>query len=67
MREITKDEELFEKTDEDPMLLATNFVALTQASVYNISMLDGKLDEAKSKNKKLEEEYINLKDEVNKK
>ena len=67
MREITKDEVLFKKTDEDPMLIAKTFVALTQASVYNISMLNGKLAKEESKNKKLEEENINLKVEVSKK
>ena len=67
VREITKDEVLFKKTDEDPMLIAKTFVALTQASVHNISRLDEKLTEAESKNKKLEEENINLKDEMNKK
>ena len=67
MREIIEDEVLFNKTDEDLMLIATTFAALTQASVHNISILNEKLNEAKSKNNKLEEENINLKDEVNKK
>ena len=67
MREITEDEVLFEKTDEDLMLIATPSDALTQASVHNISILNEKLTEAESKNKKLEEENINLKDEVNNK
>jgi hypothetical protein len=67
VREITEDEVLFEKTDEDLMIIATSFVALTQASFYNISMLNEKLVEEESKNKKLEEESINLNVEVNKK
>ena len=67
MREITKDEVLFKKTNEDLMLIATTFAALTQASVHNISILNENLAEAESKNKKLEEERINLKARVNKK
>ena len=67
VRKITEDEVLFEKTDEDPMLIATTSVVMTQASVYNISMLNEKLAEVESKNKKLEEDNINLKAEVNKK
>ena len=49
------------------MLIATTFASLTQASVHNISILNEKLTEAESKNNKLEEENINIKDEVNKK
>ena len=67
VREITKDEVLFEKTYKDLMLISTNYVALTQASVYNISMFNEKLVETKSENKKLEKENINLKVEVKKK
>ena len=43
VREIIEDEVLFEKTDEDMMLISTTFVSLTQDSVYNISMLNEKL------------------------
>ena len=67
VRERNEDEVLFKKNDEDLMLIATTYAALTQSSVYNISMLSENLVEAESKNKKLEEENINLKDEVNKK
>ena len=66
MREIIEDEMLFEKTDEYLMLISTTYVALTQASVHNISILNEKLTKAESKNKKLEEENINLKVEVSK-
>ena len=67
VREIIEDEALFEKIDEDLMLIATTSVSMTRASVYNISMLNEKLANAKSKNKKFEQENINLKVEVNKK
>ena len=40
MRKITEDEVLCEKTDEDPMLIATTSTALTQANVSNITMLN---------------------------
>ena len=65
--EIVEDEVFFEKTDEDLMLIAKTYVALTQASVYNISMLNKKMVEAESKSKKLEEENTNLRVEVSKK
>ena len=42
MREINEDEVLFEKTDEDLMLIATTSAALTQASAHNISILNEK-------------------------
>ena len=67
MRKITEDEVLFEKTDEDLMLISIAFSDLTQDNVHNRYILNQKLVEVESKNKKLEEENINLKDEVNKK
>ena len=67
VREIPEDEVLFKKTDEDLMLISKTSISLTQASGYNISILNGKLVEEESKNKKLEEENINLKVDVNKK
>ena len=65
--EINKDKVFFEKTDEDLMLISTTSSTLNQASVHNISIINGKLVEVESRNKKLEEENINLKDGVNKK
>ena len=53
MREINEDEVLFEKTDEDLMLIATTSTSLPQDSVHNISILNGKLAQAESKSKKL--------------
>lgn len=67
MREIIEDEVLLKKTDEDLMLIAIASIVLTQASVHNIAILNEKLTEAESKNKKLEEENINLKAKMNKK
>ena len=46
VREIIEDWVLFEKIDEDPMLIATTSATLTQASVHNISILSEKLTEA---------------------
>ena len=67
MREINEDEVLFEKTNDDLALIVIASIALTQASVHNISILNEKLNEEELKNKKLEEENIDLKVEVNKK
>jgi hypothetical protein len=49
------------------MLMATTSVALNQAIVLNISILNEKLIEAELENKKLLEENINLKVEMKKK
>ena len=43
------------------MLITATFVSLTQANVDNITILNEKLPKVESKNKKLEEENINLK------
>ena len=67
VREITEDEVLFKKTDEDLMLIATTYTALTQASLHNISILNEQLTKAKSMNKTFEEENINLKAKGNNK
>lgn len=49
------------------MHIATSSTSLTQDSFHNISMLNENLTESKSKNKKLEEDDINLNVEMNKK
>ena len=43
LREINEDEVLFEKANEDPMLIATSSTALTQANIHNISILNEKM------------------------
>ena len=66
MREIKKDEVLFEKTDEDPMLVATTSAALNQANILNISFLNEIEIEVESENQKLKYEIIGLKEEIRK-
>ena len=58
---------LVKKINEDQILIAIDSTSLTQANVQNIFILNEKLVEAELKNKKLEEENINLNVEVNKK
>ena len=65
--EMTKDDVLFKKNDEDTMLIATTSTTLTQDNVHNIVVLNEKLTKAESKNKKIEEEDINLKVKMDKK
>ena len=66
MQEIQEDEVLFEKTDEDPITVATASVALSQAIAHNVTMLNEKLSQAELDNDKLKNEIISLKAEVNK-
>ena len=66
MKEIQEDEVLFEKTDEDPVTIATTMETLSQTTAHNVTILNEKLSQAKSKNNKLKDEIINLKEEMNK-
>ena len=66
MKEIREDEILFEKTDEDPITVATTSTTLSQATAHNVTMLSEKLSQEESDNDKLKNEIINLKEEVNK-
>ena len=66
MKEVQEDEVLFEKIDEDPMTLATTSATLTQATAHNVTMLIEKLLQAESKNIKLKDEIISLREEMNK-
>ena len=42
LKEIREDEVLFERTDEDPITVATALAALSQATIHNITMLSEK-------------------------
>ena len=66
MKEIQKDEVLFEKSYEDPMTVATTPTALSQDTAHNVTMLNEKLSQAESKNTKLKDEIISLKEEMDK-
>ena len=65
MKEIQEDEVLFEKTDEDPVTVATTSTTLSQATAHNVITLNEKISQAKSENTKLKDEIINLKEEMN--
>ena len=65
MKEIQEDEVLFEKTDEDPVTVATTLTTLSQATSHNFTMLNEKLSQAESENK-FKDEIISLKEEMNK-
>ena len=53
---------LFEKTDEDPVIVATTSTNLSHATTHNVTMLNEKLSQAKSENIKLKDEIISLKE-----
>jgi hypothetical protein len=48
LEEMHEDEVIFEKTDEDIMIVATTLVALTQGTTHNITIMNGKVLEKKS-------------------
>jgi cell division protein FtsB len=57
---------LFENIDEDPILLATTSAALNQANILNNSLLNERVVEEESENKKLKDKNIGLKEEIRK-
>ena len=61
-----KDEVLFEKNDEDPMIVDTYSTTLTQATYHNISLWNEKLMKTELENIKLKDELINLREEMKK-
>ena len=65
-KEVQEDEVLFERTDEDPITVATTSTALSQATVHNVTMLSEKLSQVESDNYKLKEEVISLREEIHK-
>ena len=66
MKEIQEDEVLFEKTDEDPVTVATTSIYLSQATSHNVTVLNEKLSQAESDNNELKDEIISLKQEMTK-
>ena len=66
MKEIQEDEVLFQKTDEDPVTVATTSAALSHAIAHNVTMLNEKLTQAESENIKLKDEIISLREEMKK-
>jgi hypothetical protein len=66
LKEIQEDEVLFDKTDEDPITIATTLAALSQATAHNVTVLKEKLSQAESDNNKLKDEINSLKEEVSK-
>ena len=52
---MKEDEVLFEKTDEDPMIVATTSTTLTKATSHNIIILNEKLLETESKKYQVKE------------
>ena len=61
IKEVQEDEVLFEKTDEDPIIVATTSTTLSHATVHNVTMLSDKLSQAESDNNKLKDEVLSLK------
>ena len=57
---MQEDEVLFEKIDEDSVIVATTSAALTQDTAHNVTVLKEKLLEIESENIKLMDEIISL-------
>ena len=66
MKEIQEDEVLFEKNDEDPVTVATTSTTLSWATTHNLTVLNEKLSQEESKNIKLKDQIISLREEMNK-
>ena len=66
MKEIQEDEVLFDKTNEDLVIVATTSTTSSWATAHNVTMLNEKISQAESKNVKLKEEIISLGEEMNK-
>ena len=66
VKEVQEDEVLFEKTDEDPITVETTLVALSNATVHNVTMLGDKLSQAESYNNRLKDKVLSLKAEIRK-
>ena len=56
IKEVQEDEVLFEKTDKDPITVATTSATLSHSIVHNVTMLSDKLSQAKSNNNMLKDE-----------
>ena len=60
LKEVQEDEVLFERTDEDLITVVTASVALSQATIHNVTMLTEKLFQVESDSNKLKAEVIDL-------
>ena len=56
IKEVQEDEVLFEKTDKDPITVATTSISLSHVTEHNVTMLSDKLSQAKSNNNMLKDE-----------
>ena len=54
-KEVQEDEILFERIEEDPVIVATASATLSQATVHNINVLSEKLSQVETDNHKLNE------------
>ena len=66
LREIQEDEVLFEKTVEDPIIVAIASTKLSKATTHNVTVLNENIYQDESNNNKLKDEIISLIVEVNK-
>ena len=57
---------MFEKTDENDMLVATDLMVVNQDNILNMSLLNERVVKENSENQKLKNEIIGLKEEIRK-
>ena len=60
LKEVQEDEILFEKTDEDPITVATASTTLSQATAHNVTMSSENLSQVEWDKSKLQCEIISL-------
>ena len=66
VEEVHEDEVLFEKTDEDLIIVRTTSTTLSHATVHNVTMLSDKLSQVESDNNRIKDEVLSLKAEIKK-
>ena len=57
---------MFERIDEDLIIVATTSATLSQAIAHNVTMLSEKLSQEESDKNKLKDEVISLREEMHK-
>ena len=64
MKDVIEDEVLFERIDEDPMIVAIALATLNQANILNVFLLNERIAKAWLEKRKLRDEITSLKIEM---
>ena len=66
LEEMQEDEVLFEKTDEDHVIVATTSTGLTQDTTHNVSLLNENILQSESENQRFKDILISFREEMKK-